>query len=303
MTTATLAIYPPERQAPSSAAIERFIENLPRKPYCTEDPRFGVYPRQRDIAARHSYIQPNAPSRIAYIALDVDRQGAAYVAEDAGLPWPTFTVINPKTTHAHLLYELSAPVYPGRSDKADRFLNAVRGGLTETLGADSAYRGPLVQNPLHYCWRKIVTENTFALADLAAGIPAELLRPPRVASMPRWLDMSSRNVGLFETVRRLAYREVRAARNQDEFRDWVLYRCRAHNSAYTPPLPDSEVRTVARSIANWTWKHRDSIGSRWHRGVLGLEPIVFGQGELRQGAIKIHQQAGATYARARGRSR
>ena len=105
-----------------------------------------------------SYIQPNAPSRIAYIALDVDRQGAAYVAEDAGLPWPTFTVINPKTTHAHLLYELSAPVYSGRSDKADRFLNAVRGGLTETLGADSAYRGPLVQNPLHYCWRKIVTE-------------------------------------------------------------------------------------------------------------------------------------------------
>ena len=188
---------------------------------------------------------------------------------------------------------------PAGAIEADRFLNAVRGGLTETLGADSAYRGPLVQNPLHYCWRKIVTENTFTLADLAAGIPAELLRPPRVASMPRWLDMSSRNVSLFETVRRLAYREVRAARNQDEFRDWVLYRCRAHNSAYTPPLPDSEVRTVARSIANWTWKHRESIGSRWHRGVLGLEPIVFGQGELRQGAIKIHQQAGATYARAR----
>ena len=124
-------------------ALDRFIENLPAKPYCSEDPRrFGVRPRQRDIAARYPYLQPNAPSRIAYIALDVDKQGAAFVAEDAGMPWPTFAVVNPKTTHAHLLYD-SRPVYPGRSDKADRFLNAVRGGLTETLGADSAYHGLL----------------------------------------------------------------------------------------------------------------------------------------------------------------
>jgi hypothetical protein len=300
VTTPRLAIYSPERQAPASAAIERFIDNLPRKPYCSEDPRrFGVRPLQRDIAARCPYIQPNAPSRITYIALDVDKQGAAFVADDAGLPWPTFAVINPKTTHAHLLYELSAPVYPGRSDKADRFLNAVRGGLTEALGADSAYRGLLVQNPLHCRWRQLRTENKFALEYLAAAIPTELLQAPKIASMPRRLDVRGRNDDLFDTARYLAYREVRAARSQDELRDWVLYQCRAHNSVYSPPLSDSEVRATARSITKWVWRHRDSIGSRRHRGVLGLEPIGYEQGEMRQGAVKIYQRAGATYSRAR----
>jgi hypothetical protein len=117
--------------------------------------------------------------------------------------------------------------------------------------------------------------------------------------MPRSLDMSIRNVDLFDIVRRLAYREVRGAQSQDEFRDWVLYQCCAHNSAYSPPLPDSEVRATARSIANWVWKRRDSIGLRWHRGILGLPPIRFQEAELRQDAVKIHQRAGAIYARGR----
>ena len=77
----------------------------------------------------------------------------------------------------------------------------------------------------------------------------------------------------------------------------MLDLCRISNT-YTPPLPDSEVRATARSIAGWTWEHRETIGSHWRRGVLRLGPIL-GQGETRERAVKVHQQAGATYARAR----
>lgn len=280
-----------------SAAIERFIGNLPRRPYCSDDPRRGVYPCQRDSAVRRAYIAPNVPWKTSYIALDVDRDGAAFVVEDAGLPSPTFTVVNPETTHAHLLYELSDPVYPGRSDKADWLIRAVSGGLTRMLGSDLGYHGPLVQNPLNCRWRKIVTETRYGLRDLAAEIPVELLQPQRTTPALELSAISSRNCHLFTAMSRIAYSEVKLARDRKAFHQWMLELCRASN-IYTPPLPDSEVRATARSIANWTWTHRETIGSHWRRGVLKLGPIL-AQGEMRGRTIKVYQQAGATYARAR----
>jgi hypothetical protein len=280
-----------------SAVIERFIENLPQRPYCSEDPHFGVYPRQRDLAIGRPHIQPNTPWRTVYIALDVDQEGAAFVAEDAGLPSPTLRVVNPKTAHAHLLYELSDPVYLGRSNKADWLLSAVRGGLTRMLSADPGYHGPLVQNPLNCRWRTIVTDERYGLCDLAREIPEELLHPQRTLPAPEIGAKSSRNCDLFEAISRIAYSEVKLARDRKAFHQRMLDLCRMGN-VYTPALPDSEVRAVARSIAGWTWEHRETIGSHWRRGVLRLGPIVE-QGDMRERAIRIHQQAGATYARAR----
>jgi Replicase family/Primase C terminal 1 (PriCT-1) len=279
-----------------SAAIERFIGNLPLKPYCSEDPRrFGVYPRQRDLAIGQAYIQPNAPWKTVYIALDVDDEGAAFVVDDAGLPSPTFTVVNPQTAHAHLLYELSDPVYPGRSNKADWLLSAVRGGLTRMLSADLGYRGPLVQNPLNYRWRRIVTENRYGLGDLAAEIPAKLLQPQRAASAPQLGPIWSRNCHLFEAIRRIAYSEVKLARDLKAFHQRMLELCRTGN-VYRPALPDAAIRAIARSIAKWTWERRETIGSHWRRGVLSLGPIVE-QGDKREHTIRVRQQAGADYAR------
>ena len=51
-----------------------------------------MYPRQRDLAMERAYIQPNAPWKTIYLALDVDQQGAEFVVEDAGTSSPTFTV-------------------------------------------------------------------------------------------------------------------------------------------------------------------------------------------------------------------
>ena len=159
----------PRQGLAATAAFERFVENLPQKPYCSNDPRhFGTYVRQRDLAVEHAYVQPNAPWRAPFITLNLDLdEGSAFAAADARMPDPTFTVVNLKSSHAHLVWQLDAPVFIGKSAKADWLFNATRAGLERMLGADIGYFGSLIQNPTHPRWETIVTGNTFGLGDLA----------------------------------------------------------------------------------------------------------------------------------------
>jgi len=66
-----------------------------------------------------------------------------------------------------------------------------------------------------------------------------------------------RNCTLFENLRRWAYREVLAYRltsTYEAFKDGVLVQAMALNS-FPSPLPQSEIRSTALSVAKWTWKH------------------------------------------------
>ena len=72
-----------------------------------------------------------------------------------------------------------------------------------------------------------------------------------------------RNCTLFETAKKWAYRQVlayRVAGKQEAFIAAVLGHCEQINETFNPPLPFSEVKATARSIARWTWKH---YTARW----------------------------------------
>lgn len=161
------------------------------------------------------------------------------------------------------------------------------------LNADSDYCGLLVQNPLHLRWWTLETNNRFGLRDLADQIPSNLLKP-RKRTGQHWLDARSRNCHLFETVRRIAYADVKSSRSQEEFSEHVLSLCRAYN-VYSPPLRESELRSTARSISRWTWQRRDRFGDRKRRGALKFSPLD--SAEPRSPAIKLRQALGAQYAR------
>ena len=83
---------------------DRFARLIPERPYCTDNPTFGVYVRPKNAAVRRAYIQPNSPWRHPFIAFDIDREGAALAAENAGMPCPTFTVVNPGTAHTRISF-------------------------------------------------------------------------------------------------------------------------------------------------------------------------------------------------------
>lgn len=66
-------------------------------------------------------------------------------------------------------------------------------------------------------------------------------------------DEKSRNCGLFNSVRPVAYANRTHCRNSEELFDYVHEKCRVHNAKYPRPLSASEVKSVAKSISKWTW--------------------------------------------------
>ena len=102
-------------------------------------------------ARRCRYIQPPPPWVRVWLIFDYDRDGAWFAADDAGLPAPTFTVINPENGHGHLAFGLAVPVLLGPRNKhrPKRYLAAVERAMAVRLGADLSYGGFTCKNPLH----------------------------------------------------------------------------------------------------------------------------------------------------------
>lgn len=73
-----------------------------------------------------------------------------------------------------------------------------------------------------------------------------------------------RNCTMFEKCRHWAYRQVlnyRLLGDRKGFADAVLKHCESINNGFPSPLNFSEVRSTAKSISTWTWKHYTSSGS------------------------------------------
>uniref|UniRef100_UPI001555E025 primase C-terminal domain-containing protein n=1 Tax=Halomonas hibernica TaxID=2591147 RepID=UPI001555E025 len=73
-----------------------------------------------------------------------------------------------------------------------------------------------------------------------------------------------RNCTLFEKLRQWAYKAIRQGwPDADRWYEAVLTRARAYND-FDAPLPDSEVKATARSVAKWTHCNLSSSGfSQW----------------------------------------
>lgn len=137
------------------SASTRFISNLPTRSYCTNDFAAGLLIRRKKDAIRYEYIQLNRKLRF-YLPFDIDREGAAFAHEDAGLPAPTIIIINRENAHAHLLYELKSPVafkdYNGNGKARYapiRYYEALMRGMAERLDADRSYSQLICKNPRH----------------------------------------------------------------------------------------------------------------------------------------------------------
>ena len=280
--------------------IGRFYDNLPKRPYCCDNFKHGPNIRSKDQAVAKAHVEL-AQHRRAYLAFDVDREGAAYSWEEANLPAPTIVCVNPKNAHAHLLYELRIPVlFPLRngemgraSRRGMRFYKAVRRAYVSEMGSDPAYNGLLCKNPLHKAWRVATYNALYDLGELADYV--DISKTSRNIAT-RTIDISGRNVTLFDRARFFAYRVVKRFNGQEALHCRVRRFCELDNKFFNPPLPMAEVRSVARSVASWTWRHRDRIIHKRDIGVMGLErlPAVM-EATQRIKEVKERQRAGAQY--------
>ena len=111
-----------------SAALQYFDENLPHRPYHTDDLAFGLRISGKGRALLARYIQQNQPHAQFWLVFDVDREGAAIDWSDRNAPAPDSSV------------------------KAPKYAAAIERSLCEKLRADVNYSGLICKKPFHLEW-------------------------------------------------------------------------------------------------------------------------------------------------------
>jgi hypothetical protein len=250
-----------EEQKTQPTQLELFAENLPHKPYCSDE-KGWLQVRKKSTAIGKKYIQHNQPSLCTWLVYDYDRAGALQHIGDNQLPVPNIVATNPANGNSHLFYKLADPVCTSdlAHPKPLHLLAKIDFVMCEKLEADKGYQGFISKNVLHKHWHvQEVNQHPWNLADFLEWIDLPKRLPKRAE-----VQGLGRNCTMFEKCRLWAYRQVlnyRLMGNRKGFADAVLSHCESINESFPSPLNFSEVKATAKSIAGWTWKHYTGSGS------------------------------------------
>ncbi len=231
------------------------FNSLPNKPYCMDEKPGYMLIRSKAIAVKKPYIQVNSPVTTIYFVFDDDKNDAALSWFDENLPAPYWTTQNPENGHAHICYKLEIPLHTSEfsSIKAIKYAQAVYYAYALKLGADLSYSQLVTKNPLHPQHRTTYwTKQAYSLDYLAdfVELPKKLPKKLEVVGL-------GRNVTMFEKGRRWAYTAIRDYMHHNSSHEWeraVKTHLEAINAGFEVPLPHSEVKATAKSIAKWVWQ-------------------------------------------------
>ena len=235
--------------------LSLFEDNLPHKPYCTDDKNCGLLIRPKAIAINKKIIQPNTISKILWLIFDYDETDALGKIEATNSPYPNLIVINPVNGKSHIFYSLVTPVITtdnGRWKPLD-YLAKIQYALREKIGADIGYSGLVSKNPLHSHWKVLqLNPKSYELGELAEYLELPLKLPQKAV-----VEGLGRNCSIFETVRHIAYANVlkfKLTHTFDEFKKFILAECQKINDGFPSCLISKEVEGIAHSISKWTWR-------------------------------------------------
>ena len=231
------------------------FDSLPNKPYCMDEvPGYSLI-RTKAIAVKKPYIQVNPPLMTIYFIFDIDKVNSALSWFDANLPAPLWTTQTPESGRCHHCYKLEIPLCTSEfaSIKAIKYAQAVYNAYAMKLGADLNYSHLITKNPLHPQWRTTYwVDRAYSLDYLADFVDLK-------QKIPKKLEVVGlgRNVTMFEKGRSWAYKAIRDYMHHNSSHEWeraVRAQIEAINSGFEAPLPYSEVKATAKSIAGWVWK-------------------------------------------------
>jgi len=241
--------------------LDLFRNRLPKHPYCTDELEAGISILHARKALKSRYIQPNGPTHKFWLVFDIDRPGAVLDWRDRNAPPPNIAVINPNNHHGHLIYGLEIPVRTAPDGRIDplRYAGAIEAALCDVLEADLSYAGLICKNPLHGYWDAHVFEDLlYSLNDLEGWLDLSTYSDRR-KNLPAY--GLGRNCNLFNYLRQWAYKAIRQGwPAYDRWFEAVLTRAEGYNiqqfgEAPAGPLPYSEVKATAKSVARWV--HRN----------------------------------------------
>ena len=238
--------------------VENFYAKLPHKPYCSDDLGYGVIIRPKKTAILKQYIQYNPPCLITSLVFDIDRSDAFFAWSDANLPTPTWIAKNRLNGHAHVGYMLATPVCTTHRARQNviEYLAKIEQAYSLALGADRGYTGLITKNPCHSTWENHI----FDVQPHELGYLADFVDLKELKTDLKEVSGLGRNCAMFDTVRYWAYKAIRAHLS-DGFDNWhseVLEQTKNANNAFIQPLPYSEVKATAKSVARWVWRNHGS---------------------------------------------
>lgn len=239
---------------------------LSQKPLCA-DVKTGPYMhKRREEALKLAYIESNPLVMRSLLITDRDAAGADWQAGLVGLPEPSYVALNPHTTSGHIVYALKNPVC--LTDAARRrpvnLLARIEHGMNTALDGDASYGGRITKNPLNPQHLTLWGEAVYSLHELAKALDEIKALP--TAGNPRKTVQTSvvgRNVSLFDITRKWSYSAIRRHWHapMSEWERAVRTHAQEVNETIVAndftagPLAFSEVHSVSRSIARWTWRN------------------------------------------------
>lgn len=269
-----------------AASIIHFLANLPPKPYCSDDLRcLSIRPLK--TAIKYPYIQPNDPYNVRSVVFDMDLGADSFHQfEDKGTATPNIIVQNPENLNCHYIYLLKTPVWVKDTGKQapQAYLNAVKGGMTRQLGADTRYSGLICKNPLSRDWRTTeLHSHLHSLDDLGKYVDLSLpsIERDRAKAEKGLIDVviNGRNDHLFTVLRLFAYERIASYKGLEGSMDSIKLFTMWHraiekeaeriNTAFPSILGIGEIKSTAKSVSRWVWKHYQE-GEQVQRGKMGF---------------------------------
>ena len=240
-----------------------FYRNLPHKPYCADELAAGLIIRQKKTAIKMPYIQHNPPCFISSLVFDVDTSDAYFSWFDANLPTPSWIAKNRLNGHAHIGYILATPVCTTHNAKQKiiEYTAKIQQAYSIALGADHGYSGLITKNPCHETWETYI----FDVQPYSLNYLADFVELKELKTDLKQVSGLGRNCAMFDTVRYWAYEAIRAhlSTGFDKWHSEVLQQAKNANDAFIQPLPYSEVKATAKSVARWVWRNHSEAHTKF----------------------------------------
>ncbi len=241
--------------------LANFYDHLNTAVITTNDFQEGTLFRKREKVSQFAYCGLNPVYR-KYLSFDLDYPQAGRKFEELKIPPPTIVTTNRSNGHAHYLYELVTPVayHETARTKPQEFFEAIELELTRQLDADFAFTHTLTKNPLHDRWLVETFPAKYHLSEFTEyfDLPAH----DRFKSKAEKCEIRGRNDELFHTLRYWAYAEVKKHTMEEVWHISARQQAEAINACFQHPLGSNEVKSTAKSISEWVWKHRNDLSSR-----------------------------------------
>ena len=246
----------------NASPLDTVIARMPAHPWATDNLSHGLHrARSKSDAGDFRYVQLDSKAYIGTLLFDLDDRGALTELDNLTGPVPNFAVASRDKHTCHVGYVLRTSVH--RYDAARRGpllkASAAERGISRMLahlGNDLAYGKLVTKTPNHSHWLTVpLYPHAYTLDELIENLPVGSTEPARHVTL---LNGLGRNCTLFEELRKFSYRAAVRAKCDHQIFEWFAARllevASDMNRAFPCPLSYGELRSIARSVAKWSWR-------------------------------------------------